>query len=440
MSNVQQDHHMKIGMMPVTNSSTGGQYQYSLTLLQALKSVAVNRSVTIFLDQPSPSLVEELQAVHWTITSLYPMERSFKQRVKSTVLSSAPSMLKNYLLLWRLGQQKRFYVKHLDNVIHRTDIETVLKNHQIKFVIYPAPTPLSFEAGVPYIMAIHDLQHLLQPEFPEVSANGEWQMREYVFRNGARFATMLLADSQVGKEDILNAYGSYGVKEDQVKVLPFLPPPYLERTVSPEERARVRTLYNLPERYLFYPAQFWPHKNHLRIVQALGILKHLHNLEIPVIFSGSRNNLIREKTYQELVTTAREQRIEFLIRYVGYLPAGDMSALYSEAAALVMPTFFGPTNIPVLEAWALGCPVITSNIRGIREQVGDAAALVDPRSSDSIAEGIYKIWTDREYRQTLITRGRIRLDSYTFNDYQRILGDILQEVEARVHFSHGQAY
>ena len=52
------------------------------------------------------------------------------------------------------------------------------------------------------------LQHRLQPEFPEVSANGEWEWREYLFRNGARYATLLLADSEVGKEDILNFYGS----------------------------------------------------------------------------------------------------------------------------------------------------------------------------------------------------------------------------------------
>ena len=72
-------------------------------------------------------------------------------------------------------------------------------------------------------MAIHDLQHRLQPEFPEVSANGEWERREYRFRNGARYATLLLADSEVGKEDLLNFYGPYGVTPDRVKVLPFIP-------------------------------------------------------------------------------------------------------------------------------------------------------------------------------------------------------------------------
>ena len=92
-------------------------------------------------------------------------------------------------------------------------------------------------------MAIHDLQHRLQPEFPEVSANGEWESREYYLRNGARYATLLLADSEVGKEDILNFYGPYGVTADQVKVLPYLPASCLAVDVSESEQQRVQMTY-----------------------------------------------------------------------------------------------------------------------------------------------------------------------------------------------------
>ena len=87
--------------------------------------------------------------------------------------------------------------------------------------------------------------------------------------------------------------------------------------------------------------------------------------------------------------------------------------LYAGAVGLVMPTFFGPTNIPMLEAWAFGCPVLTSDIRGIREQVGNAAILVNPRSEEAIADGIYHLWTDENLRRILADRGRRRLASYT---------------------------
>lgn len=70
-----------------------------------------------------------------------------------------------------------------------------------------------------------------------------------------------------------------------------------------------------------------------------------------------------------------------------------------------MPTFFGPINIPQLEAFALGCPVITSNIYGIPEQVGDAALLVDPKNPEDIAEKIGKVWTDKKLGNSLIEKG-----------------------------------
>ena len=268
-------------------------------------------------------------------------------------------------------------------------------------MLYTAHTSLSFETGVPYVMAIHDLQHRLQPEFPEVSANGEWESREYYLRNGARYATLLLADSEVGKEDILNFYGPYGVTPDQVKVLPYLPASCLAVDVSESEQQRVQTTYRLPDRYLFYPAQFWPHKNHSRIVQALGLLKQEHRLKIPVVFCGSYTGEIRERAFHEVMSLSSQLGIEDQLHHLGYIPDEDMSGIYARAVALVMPTFFGPTNIPILEAWAFGCPVLTSDIRGIREQVGDAAVLVNPRSVEAIADGIYRIWTDENLGRML---------------------------------------
>ena len=307
-----------------------------------------------------------------------------------------------------------------------------LRQLDVDLMFYTEPNRLSFETKLPYVMAIHDLQHRLQPEFPEVSADGEWERREYLFRNGARYATLLLADSEVGKEDILNFYGPYGVTPDRVRVLPFLPSCYLVSGVSDAERQRVQAVYNLPENYLFYPAQFWPHKNHPRIINALGLLKRGHNLKIPLVLAGSHTGNIRESIFNEVVSLASKRGIEKEIRYLGYVPDSDMSSLYGGAVALVMPTFFGPTNIPVLEAWAFGCPVLTSDIRGIREQVGDAAILVDPCSVEAIADGIHRLWTDENLRCDLAQRGQKRLAAYTPDDFRRRLIEIVEDAKALV--------
>jgi glycosyltransferase involved in cell wall biosynthesis len=270
----------------------------------------------------------------------------------------------------------------------------------------------------------------LQPEFPEVSANGEWESREYIFRNGIRNATMLLSESETGKEDILNFYGEYGVTADQVKVLPLLPSITLQREINAAERQRVRQKYSLPDRYFFYPAQFWPHKNHLRIVQAMALLKEQHDLRVHILFSGYHSGDIREATFKEVADTATKLQVQDQISYFGYVPDDDIAALYAEARGLIMPTFFGATNIPPLEAWALGCPVLTSDIRGIRQQAGEASVLVDPKSVEAIAGGMQRLWTDDELCKTLIAQGAQRLNKFTFDDFRKRLSDVIQEAKS----------
>ena len=431
---------MRVGIVPTLSGANGGIYQYSVTMLRILhewKDNGCEHHFVVFTHEiTDPAVVSVINGDGWTIKPLQrpslPLQALNGLR---RIIGEGP-----HRELWRSlrSRMSRYPIRHKrldpdpDAVRYRPEANQWLNNCGVDLMMYPVPTPLSFEARVPYIMAIHDLQHRLQPEFPEVSANGEWEWREYRYRNGTRYATLLLADSEVGKEDILNFYGPYGVTPDQVKILPFLPACYLATDISQSERQRVRTIYRLPERYLFYPAQFWPHKNHTRIVQALGLLKQEHGRKIPVVFSGACTGEIRERTFREVISLSSQLGLEKEIHYLGYVPDEDMSGIYAEAAALVMPTFFGPTNIPILEAWAFGCPVLTSDIRGIREQVQDAGVLVDPRSVEAIADGIYRLWIDENLACSLVDLGRQRLASYTPDDYRQRLVAILQEAEMRV--------
>jgi glycosyltransferase involved in cell wall biosynthesis len=415
---------MRIGIFPVLSRSGGGHYQYSLTLLQALNrsSKLKEDEFIIFADDvEQPDLLPS--GNQWSSRPAKPF--SLKQAAKGVLRRIVGE--EGLFGIWE-KYRSQLSVPDPDSISKQPRMREWLLGMGIDLILYPSANPLSFESGIPYIIAIHDLQHLLQPEFPENSQNDEVQWREYVFRNGVRYATFILADSDVGKEDILRFYGPYGVTADRVKVLPFLPASYLPSEVSSAEIKRVRKVYSLPDRYLFYPAQFWPHKNHARIYKALAMLKN-EGLKIPIVLCGSFAGQIRKQTYEELNKIAQENGIIDQIQYLGYLPESDIGAFYAGAAALVMPTFHGPTNIPVLEAWAYGCPVITSDMRGIREQAGDGAALVDPRSEKQIADAIRKIWTDESYRRELAEKGRSRLASYTPEDFEKRLTNLILEAK-----------
>jgi glycosyltransferase involved in cell wall biosynthesis len=421
---------MRIGIVPALNRSGGGLYQHSLNILHALESwrtAGWQDEFVIFVDNLNHPLVASLRGMGWEIRSIHPS--LLKRRLIDKLRRVVEKRLQRKVWQWL-----RHSLQHPDPEKPRFNAQMSqhFRKYGIELMLYTFPTKISFEIGIPYVTFIMDLQHRLQPYLPEVSADGQWEQREYLFRNTIRCATLLFVDSETGKEDILTFYGTYGATPDRIKILPYLPPYYLAPHRSEAEKCRVQEKYRLPERYLFYPAQFWPHKNHAVIIQALERLKRVHGLEIPVVFCGSHTGKVREEYFQLVMNMARYCGVVEQVHYLGYVPDEDMTGLYAGAVALVMPTLFGPANIPYLEAWTLKCPVLTSDIRGIREQVGEAGILVDPRSVEAIADGIRRLWLDENLRRALIERGQQRVASFTFDDYRKRLIEILEEAKARV--------
>jgi glycosyltransferase involved in cell wall biosynthesis len=115
------------------------------------------------------------------------------------------------------------------------------------------------------------------------------------------------------------------------------------------------------------------------------------------------------------------------ILFPGFVSRQDLIALYRHAVALVYPTYFGPENLPPLEAFALGCPVIASDIPGHAEQFGTAAVLVDPRRPDLWAEEINRLRGDSLLRDSRITLGRERAARFTSDDFARNLLKLMDE-------------
>jgi glycosyltransferase involved in cell wall biosynthesis len=115
---------------------------------------------------------------------------------------------------------------------------------------------------------------------------------------------------------------------------------------------------------------------------------------------------------------------------LGFVPQEDMAPLYSNAFALTFTTFFGPDNLPPLEAMSLGCPVIASNVPGAKEQLGDGALLVDPKKPEEIAGAIKLLWEDGNFRQDLIKKGLARSQKWTVQDYAQKIFSIIDEFEA----------
>ena len=115
---------------------------------------------------------------------------------------------------------------------------------------------------------------------------------------------------------------------------------------------------------------------------------------------------------------------------MGFVSDEQVMYLYQNAVALVMPTYFGPTNIPPLEAMALGCPVIASNKYAMPEQIGDAGLLFDPDSPEELATCVERVWNNEELRQNMIAKGYEQSKKWTGEKFKkRFLNIMLDELK-----------
>jgi len=402
---------MKIGIFISADTNSGGIYQYTTSVLQALHGWDSDHEFVIIRFQENQLPLDEFSGPGWSTVMIDP--RMAQSRNVWRSLSGDGLDLQDRGL--------------------NPEMESFLRSRGVELLLFPAPSQFCFEWGLPYILSIHDLQHRLQPEFPEVSAGRIWKSREYLFRNGVRHAEAVIVDSEVGKQDVLNFYGKH-TSPDRIAALPFLPfyrPG--DKTFTDTEKQRIRAKYNLPADYLFYPANFWLHKNHARLIHAVHILRSVHKIDTPLVLVGSKSGEQegRELVFENTMRLAEQLGVKDLVHYLGYVSDEEIPYLYAMARALTMPTFFGPTNIPFLEAWSFGCPVMTSDIRGIREQVESAGLLVDPQDSAAMAEGIVKFWGDDRACKQLIEAGYAKVESYTSTDFAGKLHRIIERTIAK---------
>ncbi|MET0658785.1 MAG: glycosyltransferase family 1 protein [Steroidobacteraceae bacterium] len=172
----------------------------------------------------------------------------------------------------------------------------------------------------------------------------------------------------------------------------------------PELRERLQ----LPERFVLYCGAVYPPKNFRRLIQAYA--KVGPALGVPLVIAGGTNRFLSEDELHE----PDRLRLGDWVRRIGWLEHHELPALYQCAAALLLPSLYESVGLPILEAMACGCPVVTADRYGTKELAEGAAVLVNPDSVDDIATGIRRVLTDKELRMRVIEAGRERAQNFTW--------------------------
>lgn len=289
-----------------------------------------------------------------------------------------------YKVINKIASVLRLQTKSIDHSKEKEAQGEILKKELsdvIDIIYYPIPG-CSIE-NFPYIYTLWDIGHLSMYAFPEVSMNNVFESRKRHHDLFPQKALIIFCESESGKKD---AVKYLSLNENRIKVVPIFPSEIIsEKIVALKPVSLSEELF-----FIHYPAQFWSHKNHYNLLLAFQVvLIKFPNLKL--IFSGSDKG---NKEY--ILQLIYELNLGQSVIDLGFVQTEELKWIYQHSQGLVMPTFLGPTNMPLLEAAELGCSVACSDLEGHNEQMGAYAYYFNPMNSNEMAQKIVEMVDDKQ--------------------------------------------
>jgi glycosyltransferase involved in cell wall biosynthesis len=380
---------------------SGGIETFLGALITALGNLsASNESYLLIGNSSNFEWLESIKGDNQTVLledEIRNKNRGFLRRVAAPLLGPVKAEIQRRLSSDSYtGEQKTFpnLLTVSDGFWENLECDTVHFPFQ-QYVICAKPT----------IYNPHDLQHA---HFPEYFSAKQLAWRETMYSTGCRFARTIVTASQWVKDDIVQQYGT---NPEKIQVIPWAPPTRFYSSSEETEFQILRERYGLPEKFILYPAVIWPHKNHIRLFEAIALLRDKHNLTVPLVCTGSA---VRDQV-GVLETHIRRLGLANQVHFLGFLPGDELRCMYQMCASVIVPTLFEAASGPVFEAWQEGAPVACSTVTSLPEQVGNAALLFDPESIEAIANAIRALFTNDDLCKEYSLKGRRRLTDFKWD-------------------------
>ncbi|MGJ0359252.1 glycosyltransferase family 4 protein [Aliarcobacter cryaerophilus] len=378
----------KIGILAFGDKHGGGVYQYTQSIIDALKEDKTKKYI-IFCSSDDDRFDE------------YGLEVRKIDKPKSTLFAKIIRAFQFLLFV----QKPLFFTK-----------EELDKFSDIDMFLSPAISAYPhFYMNKPFVFTLHDMQERYYPEF---FSKYERLMRWLNNRTLARSADKVICESNFVKNDIIKFTEVNG---DKISVIQSPPPEnFLNYRFDSENFGAVKAKYNLPEKFVFYPAQCWFHKNHIKLVEAFEIVTKKYD-DVYLILTGSQQN-----NYNNLMARIDELNLNDKVKHLGYIDYGDLPYFYKMSQFLVMPTLFESVSIPIYEAFGLEVAVCSSDVVALPEQVGDAGVIFDPHNINDMADKMMMYLNDEKLQKEKARLGFERVENFNHNEYKNKLMELLK--------------
>jgi glycosyltransferase involved in cell wall biosynthesis len=392
---------MRIGVncLAINPDYAGGVTSYTFGLLDGFAEVNKGHSFIIFTNSANVHLFKRYETTPgFRVMMIDGYDSPMKRRFLWQTVKIRSKLLYGMLSALFYGNLNRIMSKEAD-------------------VIY-TPTTVSFPIylNTKSILSMHDIQ---QVHYPEFFTSMELKDRYITYNLSVENIDYMQATSLHMKDDFLEYFP--GLKNEQVVVIP-------EGVDIPlfSEKREVSYLtgkYNIPEDFLFFPAQLWHHKNHITLLKALVKLRDEHGIIIPLVLTGSSYS-----ASQFLFDYIKEKKLDN-VYYLGKVPFMDVVNLYSKAKFLITAVLYESSSIPVLEAAAAGTPVIASATRPNKE-LGENLHInfFSPLDAEELAQLLIKIWADKTLQAGQAEYNRQNIYKYSWSSSAQKYLDFFERV------------
>lgn len=261
-----------------------------------------------------------------------------------------------------------------------------LKNNNIDLLYYVIQGE-EILPDYPFVFTIWDMAYYVTYPFPELIKGRNFLGRKKTFDTILKKAIMVFSESEAGKKDLVK-YAN--VLEKKIRIVPLFAGNVINLAVPEKEQQKILAKYELQTyKYFFYPAQYWAHKNHVTLLKAFRIFYENHS-DFKLVLTGSDKG-----NKEHIINVCRMLGLSESVLFMGFVKNEEIFTFYKNANSLIMASFFGPTNMPPIEAMNLGCPVICSDTEGHKEIMSDAALYFNSIDETELSNAMEKMTAER---------------------------------------------
>ena len=282
------------------------------------------------------------------------------------------------------------------------NVKPLIYDLKLDVIHFPFQCFPIYNWNIPTLITLHDLQ---QEYFPDFFNEKQLKYRNIYYKKYAVECDHILVSFEHVKEDIVNFY-NIPIEKLTVTDLGI---DNRFKYIDVIKKDNLFDKFNIKNNFIFYPAQTWRHKNHIKLLDALVILRDKYKRKIYLICTGNMDD-----NFKNIREHIDKKKLTEQVSFLGFVSIRELYSLYLYTDLIVIPTLYEAGSFPLIEAMSLRRPVICSNVTSLPETIGDNRFVFNPNNEEEMAKLILDMLENKELRSINIENSKKQVQRFNW--------------------------